>query len=256
MFASEPFWGYTVPCALRRWRRPLVAAAAAVSVVVGLPSTALVMFNSWRNLEDIARVKLERHWDEAEVYRFRRSNLHWLEDPRHGRAFFQSIEPSDSSALETAGRALKSTTACFEPGDWRRREEVRYLPPGDREELELWLLEQAFRYCLALSDRPDSREDWQRARNLLEHLGEMAPLPAFTMLGERLNTKLGIVTSNPPVFRRNRGSIASGGPDTSARILTMVSEYLMGVAAECDLDESPGSQAQPATNPTRPWNGG
>ena len=82
---------------------------------------------------------------------------------------------------------------------------------ADREELELWLLEQAFRYCLALSDHRDSREDWQRARNLLEHLGEMASLPAFTTLGERLNLKLGISDIEPVFFWRIRGSIDFDG---------------------------------------------
>ena len=195
-FAIAPFWGYTVPSSLKRWRRTLFAIAAALSLVVGLPTTALVMLISWRNLENLAQHRLERQWDQAEAYRFRRSSLHWLEDPRQGVASFQPTEPNESSVLEAAARALKYY-CVFEPGDWRRRDEVRFLPQSDREELELWLLEQAFRYCLALSERPDSRDDWARARSLLEHLGTVTELPVFTVLRERLDRNLGITTANP-----------------------------------------------------------
>ena len=246
VFAVEPYWRYTVPRALKRWRRPLLAAAAALFVVVGLPSTALVIFNSWRTLEDMAQDKLERHWDEVEVYRFRRSNLHWLEDSRNGLAFFQALEPNDSSTLETAGRALKNY-GVFDPGDWRQREDVRNLPHADREELELWLLEQTFRYCLALSEHSDSREDWLRARNLLEQLGEVASLPIFTTLGERLDLKLGIATSNPSSSAEFAARSISPGRLSRNAFSLSVSEYLMGVAAECDIDESTESQTQLAT---------
>ena len=220
VFAVEPYWRYTVPCALKRWRRPLLAAAAALFVVVGLPSTALVIFNSWRTLEDMARDKLERHWDEVEVYRFRRSNLHWLEDSRNGLAFFQALEPNDSSTLETAGRALKNY-GVFDPGDWRQREDVRNLPHADREELELWLLEQTFRYCLALSEHSDSREDWLRARNLLEQLGEVASLPIFTTLGRTSRLKARDRDLEPFFFCRIRRSINFARPAFSKRFFAI-----------------------------------
>ena len=41
-------------------------------------------------------------------------------------------------------------------GDWRHGDLVRYLPEAEREDLELWLMECAYRYCRALEDRPDS----------------------------------------------------------------------------------------------------
>ena len=52
-------------------------------------------------------------------------------------------------------------------------------------DLELWLMEQAYRYCLALTERPDSRHDWERARNLLDRLAEVNPVPVFTSLAAR-----------------------------------------------------------------------
>ena len=203
-FAIEPFWGYTVPSSLKRWRRPLIAAAVILSLLVGLPSTAVITLSSWKNLEDAARFKLERQWDDAEVYRIRRSSVEWLEDPRRGLASFESIESSDPAALETAARAIKYY-GVLESGDWRRREEVRFLPVADREELELWLMEQTFRYCLALCERPESPEDWQRARNVLDRLGKLTPIRAFGLLGEQLDLKLGIITaSSKSRLRRTR----------------------------------------------------
>ena len=76
------------------------------------------------------------------------------------------------------------------PGDWRRSESFSHLRGADREDLELWLMEQAYRYCLALAERPDSRHDWERARNLLDRLAEAYPLPVFTTLAASLNSKL------------------------------------------------------------------
>jgi eukaryotic-like serine/threonine-protein kinase len=246
-FTIEPFWQYTVPSSLKRWRRPLVAAAVILSLVVGLPSTALITVSSRRNLIDNARNQLERQWDDAEVYRIRRSSMHWHEDPRRGKASFESLEPNDPSALEAAVRALKYY-GVLEPGDWRRRDDVRFLPDADREELELWLMEQAFRYCLALSDRPDSPADWQRARDVLNRLGKPTPIPAFTALGERLNLKLGITTSSS--FSSGRSTARSVATRRSVpSFSTGLTEYLMGVAAECDLDDvSPSSQTHGAVS--------
>src|SRR5262249_54829197 len=154
--------------------------------------TGVIALSSLRNLENVARSKLEREWNGAEPYRIRRSSSHWLEDPRQDLASFELLEPSDPAAFEIAFRALKSygvltPDGVLEPGDWRRREEVRHLPDADREELELWMMEQAFRYCLALGERPNSPEDWQRARNLIDHLTKLTPIPALGLLAQRLD---------------------------------------------------------------------
>ena len=52
-FATEPYWQHTVPSWLKRRRRLFLAIAAAMSLLVGLPTTALVMFVSTRHMEDI-----------------------------------------------------------------------------------------------------------------------------------------------------------------------------------------------------------
>ncbi len=251
-FSREPFWSYTLPRTLKRGRRPLVATAAALSFVLGLPAAALVMLNSSRNLEAIARESLHRQWDQSEVYRFRRSTVHWLEDPRYRLGTFQT-DAGDTKALEAAGRALKYY-GMLEPGDWTRRDDVRYLPPDDRQELKLWLTEQAFRYCLALSELPDSKDDWERARNLCGHFSAVTHLPAFASLAERLDGKLGRTMTTP---NANAPQSKSGGPPSGPAVADggsapsfspWLNEYLMGVVAEYDLEPSTDGQTGPTGN--------
>ena len=61
-------------------------------------------------------------------------------------------------------------------GDWRTRDEFRGLPPSEREELEVWLLEQAIRFAALLGDRPEAPRDWVRALKSLEWAA-----PSFTL---------------------------------------------------------------------------
>ena len=66
VYTSEPFWGQTVPRTLRRQRRTLILTAAILSLFVGLPTTAVVMLSSRKNLEVAAQYKLGRHWDDPD----------------------------------------------------------------------------------------------------------------------------------------------------------------------------------------------
>ena len=71
--------------------------------------------------------------------------------------------------VETATRALKEYDVLG-TDDWRRRDDVRALPKAEREDLEVWLMEQVYLYCRALADRPESPRDWSRAvRDLDSH---------------------------------------------------------------------------------------
>ena len=54
---AEPFWGQTVPRVLRRQRRRMLLIAAAVSLIVGLPMTAVVLFRSLANLQETGAVQ-------------------------------------------------------------------------------------------------------------------------------------------------------------------------------------------------------
>ncbi len=247
-FATEPFWGHTVPSWLKRRRRLFVTILAVMSLLVGLPTTALIKFVSTRNLEDMARSKLASHWDDAESYQFRRSSSDWLEDPRQSVASFLSNEAGDTEWLERARRALRDY-GVFEPGDWRLREEVRYLPRADQEDLELWLLEQAYRYCVALCERPESQEDWKRAQNLIEHLGASTSLAAFTALGDRLKKKLELAASKPVVPGGSGVQSHRVARPPAQSISPWLNEYLLGIATECDLEVQ--SAAEPARATTQ-----
>ena len=92
--------------------------------------------------------------------------------------------------MATAAHALKEYDV-FGRGDWRQREEVRNLPERDRNDLALWLMEQTFRYCRALGDRPDSPGDWRRAIAMLDRVSTTPPLQAFETLRRRLHARLG-----------------------------------------------------------------
>ena len=89
------------------------------------------------------------------------------------------------------------------------RDDVRYLPAADREDLELWLMERAYRYCRALEDRPDSPVDWEQALKILDRVGGPDADPAFAPLRDRLLAKLG--AGHPPAPSRSSSAPAPPG---------------------------------------------
>ncbi len=235
VYTAEPFWGQTVSRVLRRQRRRMLLIAAAVSLIVGLPMTAVVLLGSHANLQELARFKLARLWDDPEggAYRFQRQR-----DPR--------LIQSDESHVEAAVRALKEYDVLG-LDDWRQRDDVRYLPAAEREDLELWLLEQAYLYCRALEDRPGPPEDWRRASKILEAASGPAALPAFAAIRHRLGAKLGTQASPSPAVPPRS---PAAGP------AHWVNEYLLGIMAECECECEPESElrhvsevADPPKNP-------
>jgi eukaryotic-like serine/threonine-protein kinase len=236
-FAAEPLWRYTIPSWIRRRKRFLLVAAAAFSLVLALPITTPMILRGRTLQEDLARENLNRHWDGAEAYRFRPLTSEWMEDPFRGSASFRLIDPGDPRTLELARDALEDF-GVFGPGDWRRNESFSHIREAEREDLELWLIEQAYRYCLALAERPDSRHDWERARNLLDRLAEAYPLPVFTTLAASLKSKL---DPADPTVGRSQGFVTHSDPRFGPGALsapTWVSEYILGVAAECEFEVS------------------
>jgi eukaryotic-like serine/threonine-protein kinase len=233
-FAAEPFWRQTVPRCLRRQRRMLMLTAVILSMLVGVPTTAVVVLKTWLDQESMARFKLARHWDDARAGAFRNQRP---ELPRF-------LEPGDPQVFETARRALEDygvvgkDDSVDRAQDWRQRPDVSHLPKSDRDDFELWLMEQAYRYCRGLEDRPDSAGDWRRALAILDQVGDSSPLQAFATLSRRLRVKLGVQTPAPL-------TIAAGPRAQSAMATAAVSpgldEYLLGVAAECDRE--PNSDA-------------
>jgi serine/threonine protein kinase/tetratricopeptide (TPR) repeat protein len=228
-FTAEPFWGQALPRWVRRHRRAL--ATTALATAVGL----IVTFAAWlgsarvlhQTLEAVAMQKLARHWDgaEARTYRYQRPQAPRL------------LEPEDPRTVEAALRALNDYEVLG-PLDWRRREDVRRLPAADRDDLELWILEQAYRYGRALVDRPDSPADWLRALDLLARAAGPTSIPAFDPIRHRLGARLGRGTAPAP-----SGSSARQAP-------AWLDRYLLGVVAECEPEPQDGSLAAGIPTPT------
>ena len=247
-FAPAPFWRHTLPNCLRRRQRLLLVVAASLSLVRRLPTTLMMVVAARRTQADIARNKLNRHWDAVDAYPFRPMTSNWLEDSSRSSTFFRLTDPGDSRALELASHALEDF-GLFGAGDWHRGGTLNYLPRADREDLELWLMEQAYRYCLALAERPNSSHDWERARNLLGRLDEANLLPAFAALAGRLNTQLhsgGSTATGSRLAEIQLDRVFGSAPHET---LNWLSEYLLGVAAKCEFDVSEDQAHRSADDP-------
>ena len=105
-FAVEPFWRSTIPNWVRRRKRFLFVAAAMFSLLLGLPSTALMILDGRTHRADFARNNLKRFWDATEAYRFRSSTSESMDEPVRCAACFRLTDPGDPKALEAARRAL------------------------------------------------------------------------------------------------------------------------------------------------------
>jgi eukaryotic-like serine/threonine-protein kinase len=236
-FAVAPFWRYTIPSWIGRRKRFLLVVTAAVCLLLGLSGTSLTILNGQRIKEDFARNNLNRHWDGTDAYRFRPLTSEWLEVPFRGSASFRLTDPGSPRALESARHALEDF-GVLGAGDWRRNDSFSYLRRAEREDLELWLMEQAYRYCVALAERPDSRRDWERARDLLDRLTKANPLRVFETLTASLNLKL-----DPGAATVSHAQRVVIHPDqqfgsSTQSASTWINEYLLGVAAEYEVELS------------------
>jgi tetratricopeptide (TPR) repeat protein len=104
----------------------------------------------------------------------------------------------------------------FGPVDWRDRDEFAGLDPARRDELEVWLLEQALRYSRALASRSHAREDWVRALACLERARPSASSP-LAAEAQALRARLGL---------------PDAGPDAPHPTPPWMDDYLRGVSAE------------------------
>lgn len=204
--AREPVWRFGPPRWIRRQRFAL--GVGLLTIVLG----AIMTFFAARGLEGSKRRqaldKLAMLWNGAEpgVFRFQRSGL-WRQDDR-------------ADPAEVAQRILARYDAAG-PIDWRTRDDVRFLPQPQRDDLEIWMLEQTWRLASALAARPDSPEDWRRALNALEREYGARPLRPLADLAQTLRLKLGSPAPKP-----------SDKPNPHAPV--WMEEYLRGIAMEAD----------------------
>jgi serine/threonine protein kinase/tetratricopeptide (TPR) repeat protein len=203
-FAREPHWRF----GLRRWvhRRRRAVAAAGLSLVVAAISTLAVWSASQTTLREKALAKLAQLWDDTErnVFRFR----------QFGR---WRIENQDSPEEVVHHLAYYHV---LEGGDWRSREEFRALPEFQRDELEIWLLEQSLRLAQALGRRPSSPGDWRRGLEILDRTVALRPLGPLETQRQLLRRQLGLPDVTIP-----HTSESDQPPH-------WMEEYLLGVEAE------------------------
>jgi serine/threonine protein kinase len=256
-YAAEPFWAQTLPRCARRSKKLLFAGGLALVMCLVTTYVVTTRIQSHLTLQDVAMHKLDRNWDDIESppFQFPRlfqlasllsGPLHDIEFPAYRFQRPPSPRPQNPDApetLATATHALKEY-GIIGRGDWRQRAEVRNLPEGDRNDLVLWLMEQTFRYCRALEDRPASPGDWRRAIETLDRVSTTPPLQAFVTLRRRLHSRLGqsgthdsqaqeliALTPEPEAGPK---SVARRPPEPP-----WLEDYLLGVAAELERDPDP-----------------
>ncbi len=95
------------------------------------------------------------------------------------------------------------------------------LPPGDRQDLEVWIMERAYRYCWALEKRSPSPAACKRALEILDRVSGPMSVPAFAPLRDRL---LAGLDGEPP----------SPTPSPRRSEPPWLEEHLLGFVAECE----------------------
>ncbi len=239
-FATDSLMGDRVPRFIRRQKRMLTAAS--ITIVVGLTAAVLVArLVSLQALSDRAQQKMGWYIGDLQggAYGFQRPGERLgLNLLGAGLGRSDSIAKRDRRVVDIAQRALKDYE-LLGVGDWRERDDVRLLPDADRKDVELWLLEQAYRYCRALAARVDSPADWERALSILDQVSKGVSIEAYDLLARSLETKL--------------VGIGKGGPDRlPAKIPGQADHdlYLMGVASEYDArDDGADDSNNTATGP-------
>ncbi len=103
---------------------------------------------------------------------------------------------------------------------------------ADREDLEVWLMEQAYHFARAVIAESASRSGCDRALTVLDHAAGSLSTPALAALRLRLGTKPERGTAG-----LTADSVVSGWPISELTAVPVwVDEYLLGVAAEYELE--------------------
>jgi serine/threonine protein kinase/tetratricopeptide (TPR) repeat protein len=162
-----------------RHRVAVASALLVVAIVTGLATWSIMSARLHRQAES----KLASVWDTGDRAAFR------------GRRF-GAWRLDDDSTAEICRQNLERYRV-FNAADWRFQDEVRSLGTQDRIDLEMWLVEQAWRLASAWAKRPDSPDDRRRALAILEKTPEWAAIEAFSDLLQSLRKDLG----KPPLPR-------------------------------------------------------
>ncbi|WP_165229313.1 protein kinase domain-containing protein [Aquisphaera insulae] len=224
-YTREPFWADALPRLIRRRRRTL--AVAGLALIVCLLTTGLAYRASQSFLRDRSLHRLAQHWDTLDptVFRFRRPE----------GLLLAARESRDQVAA--AADTLRDYDVLG-GDDWRRADEFLSLPADDRFDLEIWLMEQAFRYARDLGLQPDAPGRWMQAADALDRADPSLSLPALEPLRRRLRQQLAASRLSPAIPTAPAGrAVAAGqaGPKGSD-----ASEYIQGLTDElADGPDSP-----------------
>jgi serine/threonine protein kinase/Tfp pilus assembly protein PilF len=206
VFAREPHWR----SGLVRWvrRRRMAVAAGALSLVVAATSAMALWTTCQASVQEKALAKLGFLWNnnESKVFRFPRFGQ-WRQD--------------DFDAPEEAFQRLAYYNILGD-SDWRLSDDFRGLPESERQELEVWLLEQALRLGRALGQRGDSPDDWRRGLEALQRVVALRPLGPLETQCRLLRRRLGLPEPTAP-------TVTASGADPPPH---WMEEYLLGVEAE------------------------
>jgi len=235
-------------------RRPLLAVAtvlvAAGSVAIGvgwsLNGKTFEILRS-KGIEKVANL-----WDSKEVRAFGFSRIPLAGDrgelsirpmgldtaPRSSG--LESYRPGAvSKSIEIASLALNDYQV-LDSANWREREDVRTLPKDERDDLDLWLMEQAYRYLHDLAEHPESPEDWERALIALNRVMTATPLSPFRRLADRLERQLLGIAQRQEGLGKSvtvpHGLAAEAGEHPMAD--PSLEQYILGVATECQVSSS------------------
>jgi tetratricopeptide (TPR) repeat protein len=238
-YANEPFWTLTLPRWVRTKRKVLrTAGLVALAIIV---TTAIVMVKSQSTLQNLAVQKLARHWDDPQA------NVFHLQRP----GLIRPEDPEDPRVLATAVSALKDYDV-FANENWRQSDDIQTLPASDRIDLELWLLEQSFRYCRALEKRSGALGEWPSALRVLDHVNVPCDFQVFDRLHDRLVDRL---RNSGSLESRPRGADASSpGREARSRDTGLqgispqwMESYLLGLESELSDRTEAGRASSPGS---------
>lgn len=189
---------------LRRRRGPIAVGLAIL--VAGLLAAGAADWASIGATRERVVARLDDLYDgnAVEVFPTRRLGQWW--------------DKPEGDPAATASRHL-SRYRVVEDDRWRERPEFLALPAAERVDLEVWLLEQAWRLARSLEDRPDSPEDWRRALTALERFGPWSSLGPIVARRRSLRQRLGL--PEPAFALRGQGD-------------DWVESFLMGLEAKDD----------------------
>jgi serine/threonine protein kinase/tetratricopeptide (TPR) repeat protein len=223
-FAAEPLLSQVLPRWLRRQRRLLLATGTTLALAL----CALVVATRWSSavLQKLPLFKYERHLDDPADYRFRRPTIAEQRVPNEPSPS-RASQFDDPREITAAVRVLQDYGVFHSPG-WRLRDDVRLLPAADREDLELWLMEQAYRYAHSVIAENSSRALCDRAMMVLDNASGPLSTQPFKALCQQVTSRF--------EGRAPRATVDLSGPRPLASAAVAapqwIDEYLLGVAAE------------------------